>query len=122
MAIYYDQPIGKVRLLIADLDESAPILTDEHITGYLDLNDSSVHRAAADALDAIATTESLLSKAIRTQDLATDGPKVATDLRKRAAQLRAKADADDAAAKDEPFFEIVPFASSFRPEGAEYRW
>lgn len=121
MTIYFDEPLGKVRLLIADLDEVAPILTDEHIEGYLGLNAENIHRAAADALDAIATTESLLSKAIRTQDLQTDGPKVATDLRKRATQLRAKADADDAAAADEPFFEIVSGAA-FKPEGAECRW
>ncbi|MGV0109830.1 hypothetical protein [Arthrobacter sp. CP30] len=122
MAINYGEPVGRVRLLIADLDEDAFIFQDEHLNAYLSLNDENQQRAAADALDAMATTESLLSKAIRTQDLATDGPKVAADLRKRAAQLRAKADADDAAAADQPFFEIVPFGSSFKPEGAEYRW
>jgi hypothetical protein len=122
MPIDYASPVGRVRLLIADLDEAAHIFTDEHLTAYLALNDENLHRAAADALDAMATTESLLSKAIRTQDLATDGPKVAADLRKRAAQLRVKADADDAVAADGPFFEIVPFASNFHREGSEYRW
>ena len=49
----------------------------------------------APALDAIATSEALISKAIRTQVLSTDGPKTADALRKHAATLRAEADRDD---------------------------
>lgn len=120
MAINFDEPIGRVRLLTADLDEAEFILTDGMITAYLSMNNGSQYRAAADALDAMATTESLLSKTIRTQDVATDGPKVATDLRKRAATLRAKADAEDAAAADGSYFEIIPNGYS-KPEGTEWR-
>lgn len=119
MAINFDEPVGRVRLLTADLDEAEFILTDGMINAYLSMNDGNQYRAAADALDAMATTESLLSKAIRTQDVATDGPKVAADLRKRAATLRAKADAEDAAAADGSYFEIIP-NGSYKPEGAEW--
>lgn len=118
MAIDFTTALGKVRLLIADLDESAFIFTDDILNGYLSLNADSVHRAAADALDAIATTEVLLAKKIRTQDLSTDGPAVAAELRKQATGLRAKADTVDAAAAS--FFEIVPMHDPCL-EGEEYR-
>lgn len=96
----YDTPAGKVRLLIADVDQTRPVLTDEQVTGYLALHDADassatpwqVRRAAADALDAIATSEALVSKVIKTQDVSTDGAKVADALRKQAASLRAQAD------------------------------
>ena len=87
-------PIQQVRLLLADVG-SDQYLTDDQITGYLALNDQRVRRAAADALDAIAVSEVLVSKAIRTQDLQTDGAKVADALRARAQQLRAQDDDDD---------------------------
>lgn len=119
MAIDYKTPVGQVRLRIADLDEAAFILTDDQISGYLAMNDEDVRLAAADALDAIATSESLLSKAIRTQDLTTDGPKVAADLRKHAATLRVEAAAIIDA--EGGFFEIIG-GGTRKPEGAEYRW
>ncbi|WP_341394062.1 hypothetical protein [Arthrobacter sp. G119Y2] len=120
MAIDFSTPIGRVRLLTADLDESAPLLTDEHLRGYLELHSGNVNRAAADVMDAMATSESLLARKIRTQDLQTDGPAVATDLRKRAAELRARADAEDAASLGD-VFEVIPFHPYGKPEGAEYR-
>lgn len=120
MAINFDEPVGRVRLLTADFDESALILTDDMITAYLDLNAENQYRAAADALDAMATSEVLLSKVIRTQDLATDGVKVATDLRGKAAALRAKADREDA--DEASFFEVVAFCPAGKPEGAERRY
>ncbi|MET4059952.1 hypothetical protein ABIB35_001497 [Arthrobacter sp. UYP6] len=122
MAIDFTTPIGQVRLQIADLDEAAFLLSDEHLTGYLAMNAESVLRAAADALDAIATSETLLGKKIRTQDLSTDGPAVATDLRKKAAELRARAAAEEAKASDtDDVFEVIPFHPYGKPEGAEWR-
>lgn len=88
-------PLQAVRLLLADVG-SNQYLTDEQINGYLTLNGDRVRRAAADALDAIAISETLVSKVIRTQDLQTDGAKVADALRARAQQLRAQDDEDDA--------------------------
>lgn len=122
MAIDFTTHVGRVRLLIADLDESAFLLTNEVVDAYLGLHEENVYRAAADAMDAIATSETLLGKKIRTQDLQTDGPAVATDLRKRAAELRARADADDAKAADAgDVFEVIPFHPYGKPEGAEWR-
>lgn len=119
MAIDYTQPVGKVRLLIADLAEGAFLFEDELLEGYLALNDNSLYRAAADALDAIATSEVLVSKKIRTQDLSTDGPAVAAELRHQAARLRAKADQMDEDAGS--FFNVIPNTYS-KPEGAEARY
>ena len=99
----YTTPEAQVRLLIADVDTARQILTDGQITGFLALEADNVKRAAAAALDAIASSEVLVSKVIRTQDLATDGAKVATALRAHAQQLRAQADDEDGF-----FFDIVP--------------
>jgi len=99
VAIDYTSPKGKVRLLLADLDEARPVLTDGELDGYLALHDgapSQIRRAAADALDAIATSETLVSKVMRTADgTTTDGAKLADSLRKRAETLRAQADDED---------------------------
>lgn len=120
-----EKQVKQVRALIADLDTTNPIFTDEQLTTYLELNDwdtsykQGVYRAAADGLDAIATSEVLVSKKIRTQDLSTDGPAVAAELRKQASALRAKADEEDA--KADSFFQIIPFGGTHGAEGEEYR-
>lgn len=119
MAIDFDTDLGRVRLLIADYDEAALIFSDGILTGYLSLNDGGVYRAAADALDAIATTEVLMAKKIRTQDLSTDGPAVAAELRKQAAGLRAQADTADTDAHT--WFDAVGFEPYTHLEGEEYR-
>lgn len=89
------QPVGLVRLLVTDVDESSPLFTDAQINGLLSLVGGRVRLAAAEALDTIATSEVLVSKVIKTQDLQTDGSKVAAELRARAAQLRATDDQYD---------------------------
>lgn len=94
MEIDYSTPVGQVRLLIADVGEPA-ILDDPQVEGYLAINAGNVRRAAADALDAIADSETLVSKVIKTQDLSTDGAKTADSLRKHADRLRAQAEDDD---------------------------
>lgn len=96
--------VGMVRLLANDTNSDDYLFTDAEITTFLTLEVGSVKRAAAQAIDTIADNEALLSKAIRTQDVQTDGPKVADSLRKRAAELRAQADAQDA---DAGYFDIV---------------
>lgn len=88
--------VTQVRTLIADLDTGdSQIFTDAQLQAFLDLEDGNVRRGAADALDAIAVSELLVSKVIRSQDLSTDGAKVAAELRARARDLRAQADAAD---------------------------
>lgn len=119
MAIDFNSDVGKVRLLIADLDESALIISEQIIGGYLKLNDDNVLLAAADALDAIATSEVLLGKKIRTQDLSTDGPAVAAELRAQAAKLRARNEEETGSGS---FFEVTPLGTFCHQEAEEYRW
>jgi hypothetical protein len=94
VAIDYDTPVGRVRLLIADVDESDLLLTNDQIEAYLSIENDRVKRAAALALEAIASSEVLRSKKIRTLDLQTDGPAVAAELRAQARQLREQDDQD----------------------------
>lgn len=118
----YTTPNGQVRLLIADLlpTDGGQLLTDDQIAGYLALNDGNVRRAAADALDAIASSEALVSKVITSQDLNTDGAKVAQALRAHADRLRSLADAQDDA-DDEGVFDIVDtLPPATRPEHSNY--
>lgn len=90
--------VGQVRLLISDTDEDNLVFSDAEISAFLALEGASVRLAAAQALDTIASNEVMVSKVIRTQDLATDGAKVADALRKHAASLRATESASTAAA------------------------
>lgn len=108
-----------VRLNITDTG-TEQLFTDEQLTAWLEQFGGSINRATYRALVTIATSEVLVSKKIRTQDLATDGPAVADSLLKLAATYRADADSDDVAAGS--FFEIVPLFPPAKPEAAEYRW
>lgn len=96
----YEAAIRQVRVLIADMG-TPPLIDDPTLQTYLELQDWTegarwaVYRAAADALDAIATSEVLTAKKIRTQDLSTDGPAVSAELRKQATGLRQRADDED---------------------------
>lgn len=96
---------GKVRLLISDTDMSNVIFVDDEITTFLDLEGQNVRRAAALALETIASNEAQVLKVIRTLDITTDGAKLSTELRARAADLRAQA--DDTADDDGSGFEIA---------------
>jgi hypothetical protein len=79
--------LGRVRLLVPDLDEAALLFTDAQLAALLDM-EGSVKLAAAQALDVVASSEAMVSKVIKTQDLSTDGAKVSAELRARAAALR----------------------------------
>lgn len=85
--------VDGVRLLTSDLDSESQLLTDQQYISLLELYDGDTRRAAARALRTMAASEVLLSKKITTQDLSTDGPAVAAELRKQAEQLEAEADA-----------------------------
>lgn len=91
MAIDYSTDVGRVRLLIPDTDDQIALLIDPQIDALLDM-EGSVKLAAAAALEIIASSEVLVSKVIKTQDISTDGAKVATELRSRAATLRQQVD------------------------------
>ena len=92
--------IAYVRLLIGDA-ATEPILSDFELDALVCRAGGILLYAAADALDAIAASEALVSKKITTQDLSTDGPAVAAELRKQAAGLRARADQQSAKVNEE---------------------
>ena len=82
--------VNKVRLLIADIDDTDQIFTDAAITAYIDLSaENNLYRAAALALLAIAVNETLVQKRIKLLDLSTDGPAEAEALRNLAKEYRA---------------------------------
>lgn len=81
-------PLGMVRLLIADLNHADPLFTDADLLAVLTAESGSVKLAAATALEVISRSEVLISKKITTQDLSTDGPAVAAELRAQAKSLR----------------------------------
>ena len=112
-------PAELVRFLVNDVrleDVTGNAFSDAEIDGYLAIEAGNVKRAAAQAIDTIADNEALASKVLRTQDVTTDGAKVAESLRKRAAALRAQADGDEDLSDDGAYFEIVPMGGSCSPE------
>jgi Arc/MetJ family transcription regulator len=87
---------GLVRLLITDVDSTQPLFQDVEVDAFLALQAGSVKRAAAQALDVIASNEALVQKATRLMDLTTDGPAVAKALREHAVLLRDQVLEDEA--------------------------
>lgn len=110
MPIDYSTDAGRVRLLAADVNEANPLLTDDQITALLAM-EGNVKLAAAQAIDTIASSEVLVSKVIKTQDLATDGAKVSAELRARATELRRQV--DEGEGDDSVGLAIVDFADPF---------
>ena len=112
----YTRPINQVRLLIPDTErledprdlqrEPEYIFTDEQISGYLAVAGNSVKRAAAYALNAIAASEALTLKVLKTDDKQTDGAKLADALGKRANTLLEDARRED---REEVGFDVVGY-------------
>lgn len=114
--------VALVRLRTADTHEDPQkrLLTDEQLTALLAAHDGNTYRAAAEALRIIATSEVLVSKAIRTQDLQTSGDRVAQQLRLLAQDYDNKA--DEAELNEAGGLTIVPFDDgSGRLETEEHR-
>lgn len=99
MSVTYDTTtaIGQVRLKITDRDLLAPIFQDEEISAFLAMEGSSVLRASAAALEAIAIDQALVLKVIKLLQLSTDGAKLADSLMKLAGRYREQADFADEA-------------------------
>ncbi|MFC6080922.1 hypothetical protein [Sphaerisporangium aureirubrum] len=107
MPIDYTTPVGKVRLLIPDTDPVTQLLSDPQIEGFLAIEGGDVKRAVAQALDAIASSEAMISKKLTIDGRSTDGPAVAAELRARAAELRRQVDAGEG--DDSVGFDVVDF-------------
>ena len=119
-------PVGQLRLLISDSqqrkDPGDPTLPAEYyfsdgfLQGFISMNNGNLKLAAADALLALATNESMVSKKIRKENLQTDGPAVTNALRLVAQDYRVQGRADqeilDAA---DGTFLIVDFADPVTP-------
>jgi len=97
-------PVGQLRLLTSDSqlrkdpgDPSLPAeyyFSDAFLEGFLAINAGNLKLAAADALLALATNESMVSKKIRKENLQTDGPSVTNALRLVAQDYRTQGKAD----------------------------
>lgn len=111
MSCDHFEHVDDVRLLTGDLDPENQLFSDKQVLAFLNLVGGSSYRAAAEALRVMARSEVMISKKITTQDLSTDGPAVAAELRKQAAELDAKADALDAAGEGS-FAAFIPAPGS----------
>lgn len=117
-----------VRVLIPDTDPvfglagDEYMLSDEQIDAFLEVAGNSVLRAAGFACVAIGNSEAIISKVIGTQDLRTDGPKVAEAFRENGKVYLARADKEEQDA-DFAFFQIIDFPVGDRPpELTERPW
>lgn len=114
----YSTVIGQIRLLIPDVDQlgdpanssatASYIFDDSQIQAFASLYSNNVKRAAAQAKLVLATSEALISKVIRTDDLQTDGAKLGAELRAQAVELNRQADQDDFSDSYDAF-EIIDF-------------
>lgn len=132
----YSSSVGKVRALIPDVEQvdwerdgnASYMFTDAHLESLLSLYppienpddvgyQSTVHirRAAADAVDTLATSEVLISKVIKTEDLQTDGAKAANAMTNRAAALRRQADKEEADLEARTAFTIIDYQPARNP-------
>jgi hypothetical protein len=101
----YSTVIGQIRLLIPDVEQlanlanpataAAFIFSDAQVQAFATMYSNNVKRAAAQAKLVLATSEALINKVIRTDDLQTDGAKLGAELRAQAVELNRQADQDD---------------------------
>lgn len=116
--VNFGSVIGQIRALVPDVEQvdysdsgiSEYMFSDAHLRGLytIAMGDGSarIYRAAASALRALAVSEGLIQKVIRTEDLQTDGAKLASALLAGAKQLDDRA---DAAEEDAETMMIVDF-------------
>lgn len=113
------RPLDLVRLLLNDVDEDEAVFSDAEILMTLTLEGDFVKLAAAQLIDTNADNEALASKVLKTQDLTTDGAKLADALHKRADRLREQHAVE---LEDEGFFDIIEAGPGCRAELTEYRF
>ena len=99
MSFSYDPTtdLGAVRLIIGDSDATNIMFQDNEVQTFLNLTQANVYRAAALAIDTIATNQAMTLKVMSLLDLHTDGATLAKALRDHAVQLREQANISDAA-------------------------
>lgn len=116
-----DEPgdIDMLRLLLNDVDEDTAVFDDDELQMMLTLEGGAVKLAAAQAIDTNADNEALASKVLRTQDLTTDGAKLAQVLHARAEQLRNQ---HFNALEGDGYFGIVEYAEGSAPEHTNPGW
>lgn len=121
-------PVGDVRALIPDIEPLAnpnrpsdppePMFSDAHLTALLRINGGNVRLAAADACEALGTSEALILKVITTEDLATNGAALMGRYLERARQMRQAA---AAASRDDEWGDIQFIPFQVEPVHAEWR-
>lgn len=107
MAFTYDTgtDVGKIRLLVFDTDSSNYVFEDGELAVFYDVEGDSLKRAAALALETMASHEAFVLKVITLMDLRTDGAATSRALLARAALLRSQADDEEFA--DDASFDIA---------------
>lgn len=115
----YSNAVGQVRALIPDVEpledpsdlsaEAEYIFSDSILQSYLALTRDNVYRAAAVAVNTLATSEALILKVLRSDDRVTDGAKLADSLGKRADWLKRQADEIDDEEDLYEAFSIYPY-------------
>ncbi len=125
MATYTPEQIYQVRVLVPDTEavfDGQTLFTDDEIDTYLTIGNGNILRAAAYAILAVASSEAIISKVIKTQDLSTSGAQVADALRLTAKELLARADKEDDLA-GEFYLNFVDYGyGTTRPELTEWNW
>lgn len=91
--------IGRVRRTIPDRVQASAIWTDEEIQSFLN-DEDGWRRAAALALETMASDNVLVMKVMTIQNIRTDGAAVSRALLERAKTLRSLADQADATSGD----------------------
>jgi hypothetical protein len=114
----YASVVGQIRLLIPDTEQlenlanpdadASYVFSDAQIQAFATLYTNNVKRAAAQAKLVLATSEALISKVIKTDDLQTDGAKLGAELRAQAKQLQEEANTD-ALQDSYEAFEVVDY-------------
>jgi hypothetical protein len=94
-------------MLVPDRAIDSYFFDDSEIDAFLTMEGDTVKKAAALALEIMASDEAYVQKAIRLMDLTTNGPATAAALMSRAKLLRDQADAEAAAASTVGEFDIA---------------
>lgn len=120
--------IDVVRSLIPDTDQvfgpndDEYLFDDTQIGNFLIAGGGNILRAAALACMAVGSSEAIISKIIRTQDLQTNGAQLQDSFTNKAKVLFARADTEDASSGSD-YFEIINYREGWgpvRPELTEY--